>query len=420
MLEGAYQRGELSGTVTLDDGTTATLTFGDGTFSFLRHHSAQGYDLELTTPLGTTTYQLDVSTITILELLPGRLPLAAVPPGTNASITLANRPPSPAFESVGSNGSLLTYLELPPTADNPILIDWSTVTSRGLPEAALHDALYYLAFETLPSPVYSRVSHVGIVEATLVAAQTTGVSIGVAALPPNTCARLDVRAASELSRVKTVLSGTNNYLTWQVAVAPTIELAARSAVPVAIGGGPPVDSTFDVSFPKPFSGGALVASLQTGTYRTLSSGLVLFAETFHQQPADGTCNGTRVTTTLADGVVAMGTNISLGTTPLQSDYQSIEIDRSQPVTVTWTRTAGHADGATIQLFDVTSGYTLVKRLETTAERARFAPALIQPGHSYVVGVVLYTGFPNAPSGDFKTTSIPQGYSYVTSSPFVAR
>src|SRR6185503_15837999 len=108
-------------------------------------------------------------------------------------------------------------------------------------------------------------------------------------------------------------------------------------------------------------------------------------------------------TTIPAALVEAPTHLTLADTELATANQLIAVDRTRPISVTWTPTTeGSADVYITALYEVI-GTSITQRalIFSTSPIAHLDPSLLVLGHAYAVSVTARIGAPNSGMGDFE-------------------
>ncbi len=416
VIESAFALSEIRATARLDDGSTPEVALrDDGSFSFVMPTAGQTYTLTFRTPYATSTYQLANEHVDLVERLAGRRDRAAVPPGTRLAPSLTNRPGAPAIviEVLTSTGLwTLTAIQA-----GPIDLDWTRAGSMSGPIGLLDgDDVRYVAYSSASSSAgsYLTLAYAATMpDVSMLAGQTTAVSSVAVPVVKDRCVHLVAEGMTESQRLVAAAprASPSSNLAWGVYAVPDNDFALALGFPFPIAypnvGGPPPNVDVTIPFANPFPGHSNVAIMRLSALHGIGSLYLVSESGLIAQIPEG-CASPVV---LPSGTVQLPMNIAVNGTVLAVDDQPVDIvDRGADLSITWTPTSGRADFWIVTLFEVGGSNALVQRslIVTTTTAAAFEPDLFVANQRYAVEVRAVLGFPNAASGDFRTSALPQG------------
>src|SRR5258706_9863300 len=117
------------------------------------------------------------------------------------------------------------------------------------------------------------------------------------------------------------------------------------------------------------------------------------------------------TATIASTVEIPGT-LTVGTTDITADDQSVAVDVSKLVNVSWKPASpGSADLYVVKIGELTNdgfatSLTDVRAFFTVTPSLRIPPAVLESGHTYILDILAYVGRPGAKTGDLTRFAFP--------------
>jgi hypothetical protein len=413
--------------VTLDDGTQSIVDYAsDGTFSFALAHAGQPYRLVTSISGLGSEYQTAAPVLRLVNLLAGRPDRMPIFPSTvQFAFPDAMTATSPAY--VMSTG---LYTQSNTGQYGPVSFDWrlSQPTSGallGLLDAAHYDELFAVELESdtvvagLPWTTIKGVSR----------ASVTQVPSGVVALPQplpvskNACLRMTSpgtairdRLVGAAPRAYTSYSG--NWYAY-MAPAPDQMGTAGALWTVQCGFTGPLDLAVTAPFHDPFTGMTLlVQSTVVASYDVMVPGTTIpysypTYTSMWDRAERGTPTSCSPAVTILDSKVALPSIATLDTTPLDNDGQTVALDLTRDVPITWSiATPGPVDFYGVSVHELTNlnGKTYpVQRasLAVAGQTSAFIDrAVFVPGHWYIIAITTSLGRPNAAQGDWETITLP--------------
>jgi hypothetical protein len=421
--------------VRLDDGTTSAVSYSDdGTFSFPLATPGQTYALAITAG-GDVLAELQhtAAHLELVELAVGRPDRRPVTLPTTIQFQYTN---NPGMQAVVTSTGIWSRT---PTGQNGAFFDyrWDMSTSLsnlgtiGLLDASQHDVVYLT--KELPQNGVGTIAAWASTSFT----QTDGVSHVIAGtLTPTVvdqCKHVVAPGADTEARL--VGAVPDNYATtlwgWQILAVPSIDrLGPVGGLALATSGGTTTNN-IDVMpmFANPYPGTQLIASMTVLRGRAVTapgatSGMYVAnaASVVTGFSGGGTCANDTATLAFTIGVPAIP---SIGGTLLDSDDQSLALDLTRPVPMTWSLAgSGPVDYYHVELDEVvvtgTSGTSRfpVRAIDTIATSATIDPSLFEHGHTYIVWVESVRAAPDAAAGILTGTVFPIELAQVWSHSFV--
>ena len=404
----------------------------DGAFSFVA--ATVPYQLEISLDQEHPfELQSSAPTLDITDVWLGRTPRTAITSQSTITETLPNAPAS-GFDVLQSTGLWASYT-VPGTSSSQFSVDWRTATPTigtiGLLDSSLDDQLYTLHYVFLPDGLgtyYAIIDNYRVDNVTLADAGTVPVTGDFTALQGALCTHLIAPEGSEADRVIAVDAGyRRSGGAWTVTAMPA-GAANITALAYLAGQGLAQDTDEDVAsvrFGNPFPGTTVVATLYGDVVRDIRfQGLtpLAFGGGIQETVAvssDGACTST----TKLGGDLAVPAHPTFAGTPLDTDDQMIQIDRSQPLELRLSLAMpGLADYTNVALWAVgangnATGISLVRSYLTTEDQVLIDPKLFVAGATYFFDVAVHAGLPNAKLGDQRTRTLPLGFAEVASRTF---
>ena len=397
--------------VAFADGSKQELVLGpEGEIAFTWPDDAQPYSITIRSPLSdVVTYQLMSPRLQLVERVAGRGDRAPVTPNTLVHLTFPSDPAPPS-----------TYIELESTgiwtrkfiasATQPF--DWSTQGGFGGPIGLLEsgpDEMIYLEQQAV-GPTFLKLGRYGIQhQPGLAAGQDNAMPFDLVTSVPDTCVSITVDHVAESQRLL-ALDPTGVNVGWYVFAAPADEYLPDLGFPLTIHNLAPETSPFSETFmyQNPLEGFSTYAAFEVHTLGAAD------IRTFVTVPLDSTCSPVPIPT----GVVKIAHDFAVAGTALTTAGQSVAIDRSKLVPITFTPTeSGDADFYIVTVRDAMPNGVLRARIVTGEPRVLIDPDLLLPARSYVVSVNTRVGVPNARTGDFETTGSLFAVGIATSTTF---
>ena len=383
--------------------------------------AGESYSLQIVSPVATVEYQLAATNLQLIERSFGRPDPNPVTSPTIIHFQLGAAPGSPVIGSTG----MWTYTGVAAPNTGTFDFDWHTATpinsQLGLLRGDLYDRLYFidLGGYTGFTAIYA-VSQYSLT-------QTNGVAATIAGAPPtlvthNLCTNVVALRSEAVAHLRAAIPDftTATYDDWFIYVTPSLAVGPASGTWIAgaseASPTTPTDSVLDVDYMNPFPGTIALGSMGYLVYSTIQLGSatplsIAAGGRMWQQLAPGTtCPTSKV---LLQDTIAIPSKATLGGVLLDTDNTVVTLDLTGPVPVTWTEaSAGAVSQTLIVLYEVTNdaGKTALHDRHHTivagATAATLDPALLLPGHTYIITIVNGLEFANAASGDFDTITFP--------------
>lgn len=428
VVDRVYLPGTVSFAAILDDGTRPTVDYAaDGTFSFPIAHEGQWYRFEVSADGTRNEVQSATPQLNLQGLLAGRPDrLPPYPATVQFDYPLSSGFNQPAY--IMSTGLFTqTYTgQFGPT----VSFDWrlSSLSSGallGMLEAEQHDALYAVEVETdnsVSGLPFTTIKGLSRSEVTLVPNATITIP------PPqdvakNACMRFAESGTAIGDRIvaaapRTYATPTGNWYTY-LAPDPDRMVTVGAQWVTAAGWAGTKDIDLTASFHDPFVGRALLVEStiaenfavqlpNTSTPVTYANYTALWDRAARGDPSS--CGPATTTLTSKVGLASLPT---LDGTLLDTDGQTIALDLSRDVPVTWSLAAdGPVDYYGIAVHELTAvnGVTFpISRFAVAVsgkQAALIDRSIFVPGHTYLVVVAASLGRPNAALGDWETASFP--------------
>lgn len=438
VVERVVPRDQLPISVTLEDGTRPVVDYrDDGTFSFARDAPDQSYRLVFATDTLRAEIVSSTATLRTGFLTGGRLDRRPIGPhkielmfpiqsaaGSSATIT-----------STGVYTNTTTGVYGPDVSWDFRLANPAPGSVTGLLDASENDRIYALELESIVgygSPTFSRIRALTAASVTMVAGGTTRLDTP-APVTPNSCVHVIAPNASETTRMINAVTRdyTSTASNWIVYSAPAPgQLGFSGELYPAICGitGTP-DLDISPEYHDPYPGTTpLIESAVAAYYPVELPGsmpnnyaTVIRRYDLAERGQPGACNPTPTVLTASVGIPG---EHAVDGQRLESDNQLVSIDLGRPVELSWSVVdPGPVDffSVTLQeLVDVGGVTSGVARWSATVQgqtQVTIEPELVEPGHTYIVGVVAWTGRPGASIGDFLTFQYPMAISTVWSRTF---
>lgn len=413
--------------VTLDDGTQPTVDYAsDGTFSFPLAHAGQPYRLVTSVGGLGSEYQTAAPALRLVNLLAGRPDRMPV----FASTVQFPFPDAMSTSMPAYTMSTGLYTQSNTGQYGPVSFDWrlSTLASGallGLLDAAHYDELFAVELE---NDTFAS----GLTWQTikgLARASVTQVPGGTVSLPQpqpvskNACLRMSSPGTAIRDRlVAAAPRAYSGYAgNWYAYMAPAADRMGTAGAlwTVQCGFSGPQDLDVTAPFHDPFTGMTLlVESAVVANYSVMVPGTTMPATyatytSMWDRAERGDPASCAPAVTVLDSKVALPTLPTLDGTPLGTDGQTVALDLTRDVPITWsTQTPGPVDFYGVTVHDLTnlSGKTYpVQRTSfvVAGQTAAFIDrAVFEPGHWYIIAISVSLGRPNAAQGDWETLTLP--------------
>jgi hypothetical protein len=410
--ERAFTRDEVTLSVRLDDGTESAVAMNGGSFSFTTN--GHPYALRIVSPFSDRTLMLDQTNLDLVERILGHI--ERTPPSQPLTITLqlTNRPSGAVLETLHTTGLWATG-DIPSTG----VLDWNQLLSQsgplGVLEASKLDAMFYNGHVTTNGFEQLRyVASSGVV----------GITDGgtypftIAPLLANRCARLDLKLASELARLRayTPANFTTEQFDWVVYATPTTEFAPMVVThPLAylINSSTSVDGTLDIAYGNPYRMPVYVVG-KAYFLRTVN-GAILDASTATFAPVNELTCTTPIS--LPGDAIAIPTHIRIEGVELVIDDTPIALATANP-TVSWDLSPGKAELFSVFVRELVGGSLVVRKvISTTTSEVAIDRAVFVPDHTYNIVVVARLGLPGIATGDFRSQQATFARSVANSATF---
>jgi hypothetical protein len=408
-----------------DDGSTTPATYDDttGAFTFV---APAPYRLRVATPFGHGDLELAASSLELVDRIAGR--------PTRTPVTL---PTTIVFQLGMATGTAVIYTTGLWTQTTTNVVDtgdfsfrWDGATSvsgpLGLIDASQRDVVYIAEVTTLVADgrAYTAITELAAsAGVTLTDGSTYTLPGGMTAEPGSQCVHVISVMGTEQQRITSALP--NSYIqsnaNWQLSAVPSQAQGPVGAMWVAILAqqGSLTDVDMKPSFFNPFPGDLLASinvsddfmiQLPGATPATVSVATTTYLPA--TQTALATCPGNFV---FLQPSIALAGSPTIGATRLTTDGQSVPLDLSRSIPITWgLAAAGPVDYTSIKVFEVAKeGSPLATTLHdvgviiTPTSSAHVDASWFVPGNAYVLQFATHTGVPNAASGDFATLAYPR-------------
>jgi hypothetical protein len=400
-----------------DDGTWTDVAPGtDDSFSFALPES-RGYGLELA-PDGARSYELQVGLahLDLAHAYGTRYERTPVPAGTTLAISLTGAPGT--GNAIIYSTGVWAALGRANGTNASFSLDWTP--ALGLLDASANDRAYAAVMDNVGTPVYQTLTYACSADVTMTGGTATPLACALSPLPLERCLHLRAHFPEESTRLAAALPAgiayTKTY-SWNIFGAPSTSLGATAVLPVSGAGytnfPPTLLDRDQTTYSVPFAGHTPVVAMTMQAYRSLvlagtTSGPQISVLTQHFALAAADCS----TPTEMIGTVALaGVPVLAGNT-LDHDGVSFMVDRTRDLDLTWPIAAsGRADFWQATLFTLTpqAGATKLgvqRSWIVLTPHVAINPAELAPGTSYIVQLVAYQGYPDAPGGDLRTQTFP--------------
>ncbi len=439
VVERVIPRELLSFVVTLDDGTRPDVEYlDDGSFSFTRATSDQPYRLAFASEALRGETWTALRELTIGFITAGHYDRR---PQQTARVEFAF-PIAGAATSQAHIASTGIYTFASTAQYGPLVsFDWRLASPApggltGMLDASEHDQLYALELEPITAFNSSAFSRIRAVSSASVSLTPNGVTTlpQPAAVIANSCAHVTAANSREHARLtaaapRTYTASSSNWILYATPSPERLSLVG-ALYPAICGMAGTPDIDILPEFHDPYPGTTLLASTTIAASfevqaagakpMLLSNSSRVDALAMRGSPGDCT-----VPPTVLAATVGIPGNYVLGGTLLATDGQILALDRTSQVEIAWSLgESGPADIHVVSLQELVDidgqTYNVGRWAASTVGQtfARIEPALLEPGHTYLIAVTASVGRPNLDTGDYLTFGLPAESATVWSSTFV--
>ncbi len=428
-----------------DSGATPAITFDDDTFAFSRNSLDEPYRLSVRAQAETTVPTEVQDTVSSVELSSpyfGRIARAGVSKLTNVTFAMTGSLPARIF--VTSTGLRTSTSVSPPTGSTTLsfTLDWRSATSTfgglGLLSAGQGDVLWYTAFQEAKPDTIALDDYFAISgQASQRPEMSNGGSLAFTApiidVVQDHCVMLGLPRNAEVTRIAaaSAFATAATFSGWNITSTPRIDLSPIAGIMLVEAASSTVimDQNVPITFAEPYPGETPVVLMNAGfrrvaTLADTTTGVSLTYSTTQYLPIPAstptTCANVNV-----DANIAVPGPVTFGGTPLATDNQSVAIDRSGPVQLTFPPTGGAVDDWVVSLQEVsdandTTTLTSLRTYMTLTPSVAIDPHLLVSGHSYIFLLEGRLGYPLAAARDYRTISYPFGNSATYSAIFTVQ
>jgi hypothetical protein len=400
---------DVHATVTVDGTVVAVPVDATGAFEFDVAHAGERYSIAFTTPYTAVDYQLTALQLALVEGLSGSPTRTPAPPGTTFSLTVNSRQ-GEFSEEWGTLGMFSRTAIIP--AGSAIGGPWPALP---LLDQMQGDRIYYLGFtdtSDLGLHPYTRADYAGLSPPISVQGGVANpLSVIAKAITPSSCVDLTAQFATEVGRLDPALPNVGGG--WIIAAVPDLQLAQVVEFPVAyafenVVADITTSPTYGNPFPYPLAA-QLNARRDDGAAISASQTIVPLVA------------GCPTSIAIPAAAVAVPAQVALDAVAITAQTTALTIDRTNPVTVSWTRSAdGDVSYYVVKVYEsVNAALVEQHQVKTTSTSALVAPDVFVAGHSYAISVSAVIGYPDAASGDFADFSPPSARADLFTHAFVA-
>jgi hypothetical protein len=437
-----YSADQLDVRAVLDTGIVPPVTFANDSFTFSRNTADEAYSLSVRAQIDSSVFtEVQGASAGVALWAPyfGRMARSSVSRATpiNVAITGATAPTRAYIASTGLRS--FSYAGAVANTQS-FAFDWNAATSlygtQALLAASDGDVLWYNGFTTtVPSedPIDDYFALTSVFHQMVTMTNGGTLTFGGAATvtPQDRCVTLNLPRETELARVQASspfsTTMTTSASSWNVTAVPFAAYGPTAGIPIVIQANATLeDQSIKVLYANPYPEDqlALMNAIfrRTATLTGATTGTVLTYGTTqsYQVPtaSSSACASLGMTAN-----IAMPSPLTLGGSLLDTDNQTIAIDRSGPdIPLEFAPTSGNADDWMTILSEVTvvgtaTTATQIRLYSTLAPSVMIDPTLLVVGHSYLFETYARLGYPNAATRDYKAIAYPFGTGVVYSSIF---